>query len=368
MGLLDYYKQFEGMSDEEVNEGLRQRAAEERARALARVPTLDLSQTTWPELPHSEVVNAVTYAARRGLHDDPDRHAEDLRRALGERHGIDPRRVVVGHGIADLLTEAARFLLGPGDELVTPWPSYPLYPLIARRAGGRAVAVAAGLDPDALLAAVTDRTRVLVLCNPNDPTGAWLPSEDIGTLLARLPEHVTVLLDEALADFVDAEPPDATLRLLDAFPRLLVLRTFSKAWGLAGLRCGYALGGPGSEPLLEAIAPPLGVGELQQAGALAALRSCGAIVAARRATVAHERRRLAAALADLPVDAPPSQANLVWLAAPGLTGADLAARLERHAVLVAPGGSLGAEDHVRAAIQSAGATDRLVRALERALG
>ncbi len=210
-----------------------------------------------------------------------------------------------------------------------------------------------GSTADALLAAVNDRTRVLVLCNPNDPTGEWLSSEEVGTLLARLPDHVTVLLDEALADFADAEPPDATLRLLDAFPRLVILRTFSKAWGLAGLRCGYALGGPGSEPLLEAIGPPLGVGELQQAGALAALRSCGALVAARRAAVAHERRRLAAALHDLPVDAPHSQANLVWLAAPGLSGAELAARLERHAVLVAPGGPLGAEDHVRAAIQSA---------------
>ena len=258
MGLLDYYRQFEGMSDEEVNEGLRQRAAEERARALARVPTLDLSKTTCPDLPHSEVVNAITYAARRGLHDDADRHAEDLRRALGERHGIDPRRIAVGHGIADLLASAMRFLLGPDDELVTPWPSYPLYPLLARRAGARAVAVSAGLDADALLAAVTDRTRVLILCNPNDPTGAWLPSEEVGALLARLPDHVTVLLDEALADYVDVEPPDATLRLLEAFPRLVILRTFSKAWGLAGLRCGYALGGPGSEPLLGGARPTAG--------------------------------------------------------------------------------------------------------------
>jgi len=367
VGLLDYYRQFEGMSEEEVNDGLRKNAAEERARALARIPTLDLSQTTSPELPHSEIVNAVTYAARRGLHDDPDRHAEDLRRALGERHGVDPRRIVVGNGAAELLGAAARVLLRPGDELVTPWPSYPLYPLMARRVGAQAVPVAAGLDPEALLAAVSDRTRVLVLCNPNDPTGAWLPSEEVGALLARLPEHVTVLLDEALADFVDAEPPDAALRLLDAFPRLVIVRTFSKAWGLAGLRCGYALGGPGSEPLLEALSPPLGVGELQQAGALAALRSSGAIVAARRASVAHERRRLAAALADLPVDAPPSQANLVWLAAPGLTGRELAGRLERHAVLVAPGESLGADDHVRAAIQGPGATDRLIRALGRSL-
>ena len=109
---------------------------------------------------------------------------------------------------------------------------------------------------------------------------------------------MTVLLDEALSDFVDAEAPGSSLALLDDFPRLLVFRTFSKAYGLAGMRCGYAMGGPGSEPLIEQIAPPLGVSELAQAGALEALRKCGPLVARRRETVLiAQRHRLAASWA-----------------------------------------------------------------------
>jgi histidinol-phosphate aminotransferase len=368
VGLLDYYRQFEAMTEEEVNAGLRERAARDRALALERVEPLDLSGTTSPELPHSEIVNAITYAARGwGLNRYPDRFATELRRRLAEEHGVEPRQIVVGDGAGQLLAAAAAALLGPGEELLTPWPSYALYPLMAQRSGGQAVPVP-GFAPDALLEAVTDRTRVITICNPNDPTGEYLGVEALGTLLGRLPDHVTVLLDEALGDYVDAEPPDAALALLDAFPRLVVVRTFSKAWGLSGLRCGYALGAPGSEALLDSLAPPLGVSALAQAGAVEAMRRCPQIVARRREVVAAERRRIEERLAHLPIDATPSQANFLWLAAPSLTGDELAARLERQGVIVQPGGPLGAEDHVRAAVQGPPATDRLLRALEIALG
>src|SRR6201999_726462 len=153
-------------------------------------------------------------------------------------------------------------------------PSYPLYPVMARQARAAAVPVP-GFSVESILAAVTDRTRLIALCNPNDPTGELLPVDALAALLDALPERVVVLLDEALRDFVDAEAVDATLALLERFPRLLIFRTFSKAWGLARLRCGYAPGGPGAEPLLEQVAPELGVNELAQAGTLEALRSRG---------------------------------------------------------------------------------------------
>jgi histidinol-phosphate aminotransferase len=187
-------------------------------------------------------------------------------------------------------------------------------------------------------------------------------------VLERLPERVTVLLDEALGDFVDAEPPGATMALLDEFPRLLVFSTFSKAYGLAGMRCGYVLGGPGSESLIERLGPPLGVSEVVQMGALEALRKCGGQVAARRAEVVGERRRALDALADLPLAAGPSQANFLWISAPGMSGPELSARLARSRVIVHPGTELGEHDHVRAAIQSPAATDRLLEALRRAVG
>jgi histidinol-phosphate aminotransferase len=368
-GLFGYYKQFEGLSEEEVNASLREQAQERRQRELARLEPLDLSRTTWPEYPHPAIVNAITFAARRGLHRYLDRSSSALRSELAHRHGLPEERVVVGDGAAQLLSEAATALLEAGDELVTPWPSYPLYPAVARHARGHAVPVS-GFGPEPILAAVNERTRLVALCNPNDPTGELLPVDALRGLLEALPERVVLLLDEALRDFADAEPLDATLALLDDFPRLLVFRTFSKAWGLAGLRVGYALGGPGAEPLLEQLAPELGVNELAQAGALEAVRTRATDVERRRATIAERRSSLLEALRERGLEAPASQANVVWLGIPGPHGgADLAARLERSGILVQPGGALGAPDRVRITVphreQDA---DRLLRALDAASG
>lgn len=363
MGPLDYYRQFAGMTDAEVTEELREQAAERRRRALARIDVLDLSQTTWHELPDPDVVNAVTFAARGALQVAPDPTAEELRRALGRRHGVEPDRVAVGHGAAQLLSAAAQALLEPGDELITPWPSYGLYPVMAQRARARAVPVPGGHDVEALHAAITPRTRAIALCNPNDPTGAHLPVAALRALLDGLPDHVSVLLDEALADYVAAEDPGASLALLDDHPRLLVFRTFSKVYALAGLRVGYALGGPGSEPLLTRIAPPLGIGLPAQAGALEALGVCGPQVAARRDAVAAERDRLLQRLHDLAVDAPHSEANVLWMRAPGLSGAELTEALRRSGILVMSGDRLGDPDHVRVTIQGPLATDRLLDGL-----
>src|SRR5205085_5379354 len=123
----DYYRQFEGLSQEEVNAELREQAAERRRKALALVPTLDLSQTTWPEFPHMRIVNAITYVARRGLHSYAHMRGPQLRDELAGRHEVDPARVILGNGAAELLMSAARALIEPGQRLLTSWPSYPLY-------------------------------------------------------------------------------------------------------------------------------------------------------------------------------------------------------------------------------------------------
>ena len=366
--LLRYYRQFEGLSEQEVNAKLREDATGRRAEALARIEPLDLSRMTWAEYPPSAVVNAITYAARRGLHRYLDPHAATLRSELAHRLDVEEERVVVGGGIAQLMGAAAQALLEPGDELVSPWPSYPLYPVIARRSRGHAVPVP-GFGAEAVLRAINDRTRIVALCNPNDPTGELVAADDLAALLEALPERVVVLLDEALRDFVDAEPRDAALALLADHPRLLVFRTFSKAWGLAGLRCGYAVGGPGAEALLTQLEPELGLNELAQAGALEAMRTASRIVAGRAAAVARERARLASGLGDLGYDVATSQANVLWLAAPRLDGAELARRLERTGLIVAPGGALGDAARVRVTVPPGREdADRAVRALESAIG
>jgi histidinol-phosphate aminotransferase len=365
--MFRHYRQYEGMTEQEVSADLRARADERKQQALARVEPLDLSATTWPEYPPSTVVNAITYAARRGLHRYLDRHATALRSELAHHLGVAEERLVVGDGSAQLLGAAAQALLDPLDELVTPWPSYGLYPAIAHRARSRAVPVP-GFGAQAVLRAVNERTRIVALCNPNDPTGELVPVDALRSLLEALPERVVVLLDEALRDFVDAEERDAALALVEEFPRLLVFRTFSKAWGLAGLRVGYAVGGPGAEPLLEQLEPELGLNELAQAGALEALRHAGSVVAGRAAMVAAERQRLSDAVRALGLQVAPSQANVLWLRADGLNGGELARRLERHGVIVAPGGPLGDDARVRASIQRPAAGDRLLRALELSAG
>ena len=368
MGLLDYYRQFDDMDQEEVNKRLREKRRREKEMELQVVPNLDLSSTEWPDFPNSEVANAAIFVARGRVNGYPDRFASSIRAALASRHGVDPEQVVFGNGATELLQETAHLLLSPGQELVTHWPSYPLFPLMAARAGARPVAVDAAdgaADPEAMLAAVTERTRVMVVCNPNDPTGDYLPAQSLRWLLSELPEHVHLLLDEAYVHFQDIEPLDSCLALAAEFPRLLVFRTFSKVYGMAGLRAGYVVGSTDASRELEAIAPPLGVNALTQAGIEYALKLGDGEVNRRRNLVIEQRRRLLAAIPRLPVDARPSQGNFVWMSAPGMSGAMLAARLETEGVIVAPGSALGAEDHVRVSVRGGAATERLIAALEK---
>ncbi len=365
MGLLDYYRQFEGMSEEEVNEGLREEAAERRRKALTRLDTLDLSETTWPELPHPRIVNAITYVARRGLNSYPHLRGTDLRNELAERHGVEPGRLILGNGAAELLSSATRALLAPGQQLLTLWPSYPLYPLMARRAHGQAVRVEGGVD-GLLEAARAPEVRAIALASPNDPTGELLGRDELERLLGGIPEGVVVLLDEALVDFADAQPANSSLMLLEHHPRLMVFRSFSKAWGLAGLRIGYVIGGPGSGELLAELDPDLGVSEVSQAGALEALHSCTDLVESRVQTIREERPRLTAALRSRGFEVSDSQANFLWAAHPELPGAELAARLEQAGVLIAPGDALGEPRHVRIAVRSKQASDRLLDAIGKA--
>ncbi|HWX44419.1 MAG TPA: aminotransferase class I/II-fold pyridoxal phosphate-dependent enzyme [Solirubrobacteraceae bacterium] len=366
MGLLDYYRQFDGVPEEEINRELREEAAERRRKALTRVQTIDLSQTTWPELPHPNIANSITFIARRGLQLYPHLRGSELRNELADRHGVDPARLIVGNGAAELLSAATRALIEPGQKLITTWPSYPLFPLMARRAHGQAVPVSGGVD--ALLAAVAEHdTRVVAVASPNDPTGELLGVAELERLLVGLPDGVAMLLDEALIEFADTQPVDASLALLEEHPRLLVFRSFSKAWGMAGLRVGYAIGGPGSQELLAELEPDLGVNELSQAGALEALRTAGELLDKHVHAVAVERIRLSTALCKRGFEVSDSQANFLWAAHPTLDGGELAARLSRAGVLVAAGGGLGEPRHVRISLRNPVASDRLLAAIDSTL-
>ena len=368
MGLLDYYRQFEGMSEEEVNAGLREEAAERRRKALTRVDTLDLSQTTWPELPHPRIVNAITFVARRGLHRYPHLHGTELRDELAERHGVDPARLILGNGAAELLSSATRALIEPGQQLLTPWPSYPLYPIMARRAHGRAVPdlgrrrrAARGRQR-----AGHARDRAREPQRPDRRAAGDAPHSN--GCSTGCPMASRCCSTSRSSSSPTRSRRSASLKLLEDHPRLLVFRSFSKAWGLAGLRVGYAIGGPGSEELLAELEPDLGVSEVSQAGALEALRSCSDLLAQHVREICEERPRLTAALRERGFEVTDSQANFVWAAHPTLEGGELAARLARAGVLVAGGAALGEPRHVRIGLRNSAATERLLGAIDKALG
>jgi histidinol-phosphate aminotransferase len=184
----------------------------------------------------------------------------------------------------------------------------------------------------------------------------------------QLPERTYVLLDEAIVHFQDREEEDACLCLVDEFPHLVVFRSFSNAYGLSGLRAGYAVGSPEAAGLLEALAPVLGVNSVTQAAVQCMLQRGDTELTRRREMVIAQRRRVEDALAGLGLEAPRSDAHFVWIRGCGMTSQQLASALQRAGVIAFPGSALGDADHVRITLKSARATDRLVTALTEVAG
>ena len=353
--LRDYYRQFEELSPEEISAELRERRGAERASALTEVHPLDLASPAWHEPPDAEAVNAATYALRRAVNTYPDDGA--LRRALAERHGVSEDQVAPGHGAGELLHAAFRAIAASGRVAIA-WPGWSPLPQLVHEAGGTPLPVpltAGGApDVDALVALGSDM-RAVVLSSPNDPTGA---STDLRALAAGLPEPVWLLVDAALAELA---PDEDVAGLLAARERVLVVRSFSKAHAMAGLRAGYVLGNDAD--LLDRLSPAGGVSAPAQAAMLWAVRDGDRVVVRRRAAAARERERLAAALRGSPFSFPAGHGHLVWLSSHEEDGASLARRLAAQRIYVTPGAMWGDEQHVRVALRDGAATDRLVGAL-----
>jgi histidinol-phosphate/aromatic aminotransferase/cobyric acid decarboxylase-like protein len=368
---LGYYRQFEELSPEEVSRQLRERRDVERAQALTETPALDLAAPGWHEPPHAEIVNAATFALRRAVNVYPDAGAgaEALTAALAARHGVEPARVVPGHGAGELLRAALHALLAGGGEVAIAWPGWGPLPRLVHEAGGRPVPVPLGRDGapdvDALAAAAGaggDGFRAVALCSPNDPTGGTVDADALRRLAAALPPATWILLDAALADF---EAPEADLApLTGELERLLVFRSFSKAHAMAGFRAGYAVGPGGAGELLARLGPTLGISAPAQAGMTWATANGERYLPRRREHAATERDHLEAVLAGTRFSFPRGTGPLLWLAGDGLSGRELAAGLAAKRIFVAPGAAWGDEHHVRIALRGPGATDRLAAALE----
>jgi histidinol-phosphate/aromatic aminotransferase/cobyric acid decarboxylase-like protein len=359
---LDYYRQFEELSPEEISRELRERSDAERARALAEVPALDLATAAWHEPPDPEAVNAATYALRRAVNAYPD--PAPLLDAIAASCGVARGQLAAGHGAGELL-RAAMSAIAPGGEVAVAWPGWGPLPRLVHEAGGTPVPVpltAGGApDPAALTAAAGPDTRAVALCTPNDPTGAAVSPAALQDLAGGLDEPVWLVVDAALAEFGPDEPVAGVATLLAARERVVVVRSFSKAHAMAGFRAGYAVAN--DRALLARLAPVAGVAAPAQAAMLWAVSEGGPVVARRRATAARERTRLAEALRDTPLSFPAGHGHLVWLSSTGHDGAAIARHLAGQRIYVSPGAAWGDGGHVRAALRGSPATDRLIAAL-----
>ena len=299
----------------------------------------------------------------------PDGAARALRSALADTHGVDPGQVAVGNGSCELILLAGQALLDPGTTVVHPEPSFALYPHLAAAAGATAVAVpldhAGRNDLDAMAAAVDERTRLVILCSPNNPTGGYLAADDIERFLDGLPEDLPVLLDEAYHDFVTELDRGRPLSMARTRPNLLVLRTFSKAHGLCGLRVGYGIGSPAWVAALDRVRQPFNTGTLAQAAAVEALRH-PAELQRRVLETTSERERVCAALTGMGVTFTASQANFILITQIGgraMDGAAVHERLLRGGVIVRNGAALGCAGCLRVSIGTADENDTFLEAM-----
>lgn len=259
----------------------------------------------------------------------PDPGSTALREALGTLHGIDPARIVLGTGSDELLNLAAQGYAGPGDEVLFSRFSFAVYDIAARRCGAMPVEAPDrdyGSDVDALLAAVTERTRVVFLANPNNPTGTYLPASEVARLHAGLPADVLFVLDQAYAEYLTPEQDDHGLALAATHDNVLVTRTFSKIYGLAGERIGWATGAAGLIDTLNRIRGPFNVTNSGQAMALAAVADQQFVAASRQHNAAELDRFTAAieALGNHGLRAVPSKANFLLVLFEGALTAEAA--------------------------------------------
>src|SRR5215207_3058618 len=322
--------------------------------AIASGNIAQLASNESPFPPHPKVVEAIQQtAAAMNRYPDPD--ATLLRRRLAERYETEPSRVAVGNGSCEILLAAAEALCEPGAEIVYAWPAFSMYPYLPALTGAREVRVPLAEgdihDLDAMAAEVTAATQLLIVCNPNNPTATHIPAAEIAAFLDQIPTH---------------DDPDATLDLLADFPNLVVLRTFSKCYGLAGLRTGYAIGSPKFRAAVDAVRQPFSVNALAQAAGAEAILHQDDVLRRVESTIAA-RLTVEEGLQGLGLATSDSQANFSWIDLGDSDEAGVLAGLAEREIAVRPGKALGGPGHIRVSYGTAEENERFLRGLSEIL-
>jgi histidinol-phosphate aminotransferase len=329
--------------------------------AIGDVIKLASNEAPFPPLPSA--LAAIADAAS-GVNRYPDDSGATLREQLAERYGVTPEQVLLGNGSVELCRMALAATCDPGDEVVFGRPSFEAYPILAMQVGASMVQVpltsAHRYDLDAMADAITEQTRLVFVCNPNNPTGTTVDRNAVDQFLERVPSDLLVVFDEAYREFVTTPTFPDGLDYLEGRDNVCVLRTFSKAYGLAALRVGYAIAHESVIGALRKVRVPFEVNALAQVAASASLRADDEM-RARVDEVIGERTRVFEAISDLGLPVVPSEANFVWLALPE-QAAVLGEYSERAGVVLRPFPGVG----VRVTIGTPDENDRLLKVLRAA--
>jgi histidinol-phosphate aminotransferase len=327
------------------------------------VVKLASNECPWP--PHPAVLDTISREAA-GAHRYPDQHARRLRRRIAERYDFDPAGIAVGNGSCEILLAAAVALCEPGAEIVYAWPAFSIYPHLAALSGAREIRIPLTddyvHDLEAMLSEVTAATQLLLICNPNNPTGTHIPAAEVASFVERVPDHVTVILDEAYVEFQVHDDVDETVDLLRRFPNLVVLRTFSKVYGLAGLRVGYGLSSAKFRNAVHAVRQPFPVNALAQAAAAEAILHQDEVTDRVERTVA-ERLRVEEELRELGLITAETHANFSWVALGDRDEAEVVQALGRAGVIVRAGEGLGGPGHIRVTYGTRAENERFIDSL-----
>jgi histidinol-phosphate aminotransferase len=337
--------------------------------AIAAGEIAQLASNESPFPPHPKVVEAIARTAT-AMNRYPDPDATLLRRRLAERYETDPSRVAVGNGSCEILLAAADALCEPGAEILYAWPAFSMYPYLPALTGAREIRVplAAGAvhDLEAMAAEVTAATQLLLICNPNNPTATHIPAAEVAAFCERIPPHVTVILDEAYIEFQVNDDPDATLDLLADFPNLVVQRTFSKCYGLAGLRVGYAIGSSAFRAAVDAVRQPFSVNALAQAAGAEAILHQDDVLLRVEGAIA-ERLRVEEALREMGLQTADTQANFSWVDLGDADEKAVVAGLAEREVAVRAGTPLDGPGHIRVTYGAPEENDRFLAGLSELL-
>jgi histidinol-phosphate aminotransferase len=330
-------------------------------------PVALLASNESPYQPVPAVVEAAAKALA-GANRYPDPTNSALRHKLADRHGVPANRIAIGNGSCDILLAAGEALLEPGAEIVYAWPSFSVYPHLAAASGARALEVPLDdghrHDLGAMLTEITAATRLVIVCNPNNPTSTALPLAEVADFIAKVPRHVAVILDEAYVEFNVLQDPDDSVDLLAKHPNLVLLRTFSKIYGLCGLRVGYALcGSEEFRTAVDQVRQPFFCNAAAQAAATEALNHQDEVARRVERNLAA-RIGLVEALGELGIDCAASQANFVWFDLPeGAEEPDVVRALSQQGVLVRAGRALGREGALRVTVGTQAENERFAEAL-----